>query len=158
MHFEYHITLGGPLTFVWESLEKRKRSTCCFFYQNKSFFFLSFFSVISPLLECIYTHVPPQKLGLCKKFMCLVQSEKAMTVTTVMSSAIAHILWVISTMITCCVDCKETSCWMSPLAAACHFQVLSVWQGTGACKLLAQQGWLQYTLHYFPTTDGPSAE
>lgn len=78
----------GCSGFYLRILEKRETEEHVS-YQNKS----CFFSVISQLLESIYTVLifPSHTVELCKKFMCLVQSEKAVTVITEMSSATSHL-------------------------------------------------------------------
>lgn len=58
--------VGGSSGFYLRILEKREKEEHVVSYQNKSCFF---FSVISQLLESIYTVLifPPQTSGLCKK-------------------------------------------------------------------------------------------
>lgn len=80
----------GLLVFVLESLKKRDREELVVSYQNKSRFF---FSVTCQLLESIYAVLIFHHKHWCcaKKFMYLVQSEKAVTVVPVMSSATSQL-------------------------------------------------------------------
>lgn len=82
---------GGSSGICLRILEKREKEEYVVSYQNKSRFF--FLSVISQLLESIYTVLifHHKRRGCAKKFTNLVQSEKAVTVIAVMSSATSHL-------------------------------------------------------------------
>lgn len=142
-------------------LEKEKKKSMLFLNKNNScFFFLWLANCLSPFTLSSFSTT--NDWAVQKKFTYLVQSEKAATVTTVMSSAKSHLPSGSQSgnlsVITCWVDCKETSCWKNPLVAVCRFQVLPAWEDTEACKPAGHQGWLKYMLQCFPVTAGPSAE
>lgn len=69
-------------------LEKEKKKSMLFLIKINLFF-----SVISQLLESIYTVLifHQKQRGCAKKFTNLVQSEKAVSATTVMSPATSHL-------------------------------------------------------------------
>lgn len=146
-----------------------------FFYQNKSRFFFffssSFFPPCDSLAAWVCLHCPHfqlQMLGLCKqkkkkKSSCFWSNQSRRRLLSLWchqqlpTCQLAHKtgMWPAST---CWVDCRGTSCWRNPLAAACHFPVLPAWGDTEACKLPGHLGLLEYTLQCFPMTAGPSAE
>lgn len=170
---------GGHLASVWESLKKRKTRTafciCFFFYQNKSrFFFFFFFFFFSPLwlAGCLSlftlssfstTNVGAVQTKKKKKSSCFWSNQSRRRLLSLWchqqlpTCQLAHKtgMWPAST---CWVDCRGTSCWRNPLAAACHFPVLPAWGDTEACKLPGHLGLLEYMLQCFPMTAGPSAE
>lgn len=82
--------VGGSSGFYLRILEKREKEEHVVSYQNKScFFFLWLANCLSPFTLSSFSH--HKHRGCAKKFMCLVQSKKAVTVITVMSSATPHL-------------------------------------------------------------------
>lgn len=155
--------VGGVIWQVFENPWKRGKNEQHFFLIKINFLF--FFSCDSSTawvrLHC--PHFKLQMLGLCKKSSCFWSNQSRRRLLSLWchqqlpTCQLAHKvgLWPAST---CWVDCKETSCWRNPLAAACYFPLLPAWEDTEACKLPGHRGWLWYTVQCFPMTAGPSAE